>query len=69
MGRGRGKVALVHDVVADRRRPEPGPSLVRGTRRLQRTTRDHHAPDDPFLASKRPYGESNGQIPRRVIIP
>jgi hypothetical protein len=27
------------------------------------------APDDPFLASKRTYWESNGQITRRVTIP
>jgi hypothetical protein len=27
------------------------------------------APDDPFLASKRTYWESNGQITRRVAIP
>jgi DMSO/TMAO reductase YedYZ molybdopterin-dependent catalytic subunit len=27
------------------------------------------APDDPFLASKRTYWESNGQITRRVLIP
>ena len=27
------------------------------------------APDDPFLASKRTYWESNGQITRRVSIP
>ena len=27
------------------------------------------APDDPFLASKRTYWESNGQITRRVNIP
>jgi len=26
------------------------------------------APDDPFLASKRTYWESNGQITRRVMI-
>ena len=26
-------------------------------------------PDDPFLASKRTYWESNGQITRRVTIP
>jgi len=26
------------------------------------------APDDPFLASKRTYWESNGQITRRVLI-
>ena len=27
------------------------------------------APDDAFLASKRTYWESNGQIARRVMIP
>ena len=27
------------------------------------------APDDPFLASRRTYWESNGQITRRVLIP
>ena len=27
------------------------------------------APDDPFLASKRTFWESNGQITRRVLIP
>ena len=27
------------------------------------------APDDPFLASKRTYWESNGKITRRVTIP
>ena len=27
------------------------------------------APDDSFLASKKTYGESNGQITRRVLIP
>jgi hypothetical protein len=27
------------------------------------------APDDPFLASKRTFWESNGHITRRVLIP
>jgi hypothetical protein len=27
------------------------------------------APDDPFLASKQTFWESNGQIARRVMIP
>jgi hypothetical protein len=27
------------------------------------------APDDPFLASRRTYRESNGHITRRALIP
>ena len=38
-----------------------------GVRRRRPTVQP--APDDPFLASKRTYWESNGQITRRVTIP
>jgi DMSO/TMAO reductase YedYZ molybdopterin-dependent catalytic subunit len=48
-------------------RPVPGEHRVR-SRAIDLEGNIQPAPDDPFLASKRTYWESNGHITRRVII-
>jgi DMSO/TMAO reductase YedYZ molybdopterin-dependent catalytic subunit len=48
--------------------PVPGPHTVT-SRAFDVDGHRQPASDDPFLASKRTYWESNGQITRRVIIP
>ena len=49
-------------------RPGPGEHTVR-SRAYDVEGNLQPAPDDPFLASKVTYWESNGQITRRVRIP
>jgi DMSO/TMAO reductase YedYZ molybdopterin-dependent catalytic subunit len=46
----------------------PGEHTIR-SRAIDEEGNVQPAPDDPFLASKRTYWESNGQITRRVLIP
>jgi DMSO/TMAO reductase YedYZ molybdopterin-dependent catalytic subunit len=48
--------------------PNPGEHTVR-SRAIDIDGNVQPAPDDPFLASRRTYWESNGQITRRVSIP
>ncbi len=48
--------------------PTPGEHTVR-SRSFDVSGNVQPAPDDPFLASKVTYWESNGQITRRVLIP
>jgi hypothetical protein len=48
--------------------PAPGEHTIR-SRAFDMNGSMQPAPDDPFLASKRTYWESNGQITRRVLIP
>jgi DMSO/TMAO reductase YedYZ molybdopterin-dependent catalytic subunit len=48
-------------------RPTPGEHRIR-SRAFDVHGNMQPAPDDPFLASKRTYWESNGQITRRVLI-
>ena len=48
--------------------PAPGEHTIR-SRAFDVDGNIQPAPDDPFLASKRTYWESNGQITRRVLIP
>jgi hypothetical protein len=47
--------------------PPPGEHKIR-SRAFDIYGNVQPAPDDPFLASKRTYWESNGQITRRVLI-
>jgi hypothetical protein len=47
--------------------PAPGEHTIR-SRAFDVDGNMQPAPDDPFLASKRTYWESNGQITRRVLI-
>jgi DMSO/TMAO reductase YedYZ molybdopterin-dependent catalytic subunit len=49
-------------------RPEPGEHRIR-SRAFDVDGNVQPAPDDPYLASKVTYWESNGQITRRVLIP
>ena len=49
-------------------RPAPGPHSVT-SRAIDIEGNVQPAPDDPYLASKVTYWESNGQITRRVAIP
>jgi hypothetical protein len=48
--------------------PTPGEHRI-SSRALDADGNIQPAPDDHFLASKRTYWESNGQITRRVLIP
>jgi DMSO/TMAO reductase YedYZ molybdopterin-dependent catalytic subunit len=48
--------------------PAPGEHTIR-SRAFDVEGNAQPAPDDPFLASKRTFWESNGQITRRVLIP
>jgi hypothetical protein len=47
--------------------PAPGEHTIR-SRAFDMNGNMQPAPDDPFLASKRTYWESNGQITRQVLI-
>ena len=47
--------------------PTPGEHTIT-SRAFDRDDNQQPAPDDPFLAAKRTYWESNGQITRRVLI-
>ncbi len=49
-------------------RPSPGEHRIR-SRAIDVHGNVQPAPDDPFLASKVTYWESNGQITRRVLVP
>ncbi len=46
----------------------PGEHTIR-SRAIDEDGNVQPAPHDPFLASKRTFWESNGQIARRVLIP
>jgi DMSO/TMAO reductase YedYZ molybdopterin-dependent catalytic subunit len=48
--------------------PVPGEHTVR-SRAFDREGNVQPPPDDAFLSSKRTYWESNGQLPRRVLLP
>ena len=57
----------VLDAALGRRRPLASTRSRRG--RSTRTATSSPPPDDPFLAGKVTFWESNGQITRRVLIP
>ncbi len=47
--------------------PDPGEHTI-ASRAIDRHGNVQPAPDEPFLAAKRTYWESNGQITRRVLV-